>query len=387
LAFAVWGLHVQASTTGGSEAIALGLMWIAFVCLTSALERPRILAFAAAAMAMNLAAATRYDAWMYIPLLAAMPFLQWTDRLKAAKWGSAFALMCLPFPLFWMAGNLAVHGDALYPLSYINQFHVEWATRESAGWRAWWFRAQGIGFWPAMALFTLTPGVAVLGVVGMARSWRGRPSTRWLTIASALPTAYYSLRSAIALDFVPLGRFTVVQLSLLLPFVWVGWNEVARRYGERAGRRVGVWTVVLAIVMPVVLGALTFRADHTVANVLKPVSPTTTNFRSVMAAARYLEAHAVRTGRTVALDEDPTYQDIQLGFYARLAEGRTLPLRWPGTLDALENSPPDYVVLFERGRLAKEDWIRLGGPRPTIAAVPYDEVPGFGPPVRVFVRR
>src|SRR5690606_14479293 len=45
LGFALWGLHIQASTTGGSEAVALCLMWIAFAAFARGLDDRRILSF------------------------------------------------------------------------------------------------------------------------------------------------------------------------------------------------------------------------------------------------------------------------------------------------------------------------------------------------------
>jgi 4-amino-4-deoxy-L-arabinose transferase-like glycosyltransferase len=386
LGLAAWGLHVQLSTTGGSEALALCLMWTVFACLASALERPRLLAFGAAALVMNLAMATRYDAWMYVPLLGVVPLVQWRDRAKAIGWGVAFVGLCLPFPVFWVAGNLAAHGDALYPFTYINEFHRTWAASETEAWSAIWLRLQGLGFWPAMALVTLTPGVAVLGAIGMAASVRTHPAARWLVIAAVVPSAYYALRTALFADFVPLARFTVLQVSLLLPFVVHGFVVTANRYGQAFAARAARASVVLALVFPVALGLYALFVPHKSADVVESVSPISTNDRAVMAAAVFVRENVAGGRRSIALDEDATYQDLQVGFYGRVRDDETMRMRWPGFRERFERAPADVVVLFDNGRLRREPWVQLTGDRLVIAGTAYKEVRGFTPPVRIFRR-
>lgn len=387
LAFAVWGLHLQLSTTGGSEALALCLMWVATAWFASGLERPRVLPFAASALAIGLAAATRYDAWMYIPILACVPLLQWRDKVAGLKWGLVFLVLCLPYPLFWMAGNAAAHGDPFYPFAYINAFHRSWVALETQAWGALWFRVQGVGFWPAIALVTLTPGVAVLGFVGIVSSVRRYPATRWLLFAAAIPTVYYALRIAIFADFVPLARFTVFQVSLLLPFVAPGFAVLVERSGRVRAERFARAAIAVALAMPLTLGLYTLYVNHSSAEVLESIGPTTTNNPSVMAVAAFVRDVVVREKRSIALDEDATYQDIQLGFYGRVFATDTLRLRWPDFRAEFERRPPEYVVVFERGRLLKESWVQLSGSVLTIGSTTYDAVSGFASPVRVFKKR
>ncbi len=387
LAFAVWGIHVQASTTGGSEAVSLFLFWTTLAWFARALYRPHWIPFAAAALTMNLAAATRYDAWMFIPLLAAMPLLQWRDRRRAALYGALFAALCLPFPVGWLIGNAAAHGDALYPFTYIDAYHREWAAQTMGTWGGeLWFRLQGLGFWPAMALFTLTPGVAVLGTIGMAAAWRARPLTRWLTVTAAATTLYYTVRIAVLADFVPLGRFTVAQVSLLLPFIGSGLIWIVARYGASSARRIALLAAILAIAMPLVVGGYTLYFDNVVARVIQPVGPVATNPRAVMAAASFLTAEVVTPRKTLAIDADRTYQDLALVFFARVDPEHTVRVRWPHFRERIEVAPPDVVVLFTHGQLAHEPWVTLRGRLLTMAGDTYVERAGFSYPVRVFER-
>jgi hypothetical protein len=384
LAFAPWGIHIQASTTAGSEAVALFLMLAAFAAFARALELRGPASFIAPAVLMNLACAVRYDAWMYVALLGVIPAWAWRTR-RALRAGIVFVLCSLPYPLFWMYGNAAAHGDPLYPLAYIDAFHRTWA-QTATGWQEWWLRAQGIGFWPAMALFTLTPGVAAFGGIGMVVSWRARPETRWVTLCAVVPAAYYAFRTTVWFDFVPLGRFTVVQLALLLPFVGSGFSWCRERWGAFAAHRMAVASAVIAIAAPTALGVYTFRADGTGQTVLRPLSPTSTNARSLMTAADFIRHEVTARGRTVAIDSDASYQDLQVGFFARLQPETAVRMRWPDFRVRVERTPPDFVVRFDHGALAGEAWVQTTPDTLTMAGVTYRQLEGFSPPVRIYQR-
>ena len=391
-AFALWSLHLQASTTGGSEAVALFLMWVGFAWFARALYRPHWFPFVVAAVALNLAAATRYDAWMYMPLLALAPLLQWSDRRRAARYGLLFFVACLPFPVAWMWGNYAALGDPLYPLTYIDEFHRTWALESAGGWRGVWLRVQGLGFWPAMAFVTLSPGVAILGAVGMAAAWRMRPAARWLILAAIVPTVYYALRTAVLLNFVPLGRFTIVQLSLMLPFVVTGWSSVVSRYGAPVAARVARASAVLAVAVPLGLGLFTWHVDSKTATVVEPISPVATNPAWVHRAADVIRETVVEPGRTLVLDEDATYQDLQVGFFAHPDPSRTLRVRQVADdrlQERLTSMLPDTIVVFERGRLLRQPWVTLRGGNLTMGDASWTarSVDDLARHVQIFDRR
>ncbi|WP_224364011.1 ArnT family glycosyltransferase [Hyalangium versicolor] len=384
LAFSVWGMHLQLSTTAASEAVALFFMLSVFALFGQALDERRFGPLFGAAVVLNLACALRYDAWMYIPLLAVMPLLWSRDKVAGVTMAVSFGLMCLPFPLLWMQGNELAHGDPFYPITYIDEFHRSWVASSGGGAKDWWLRAQGIGFWPAIALFTLTPGVALLGVVGMVKAWRERPELRWLVLAALVPAAYYAFRAAVLLNFLPLGRFTVTQVVLLLPFVVLGLQACVRAWGEGAGKAVAGGSIALAVVMPVGLGISTFREDGGWRDSLRPVSPISTNPQPVMEAVRFVEAEVAGKGKSLVLDSDDRYMDLQLAFFAGLPEERLVRLRWPDFQQRVEKNRPEYLVRFDAGGLARESWVKLEGRILTLGAVSYEEMEGFSAPVHVY---
>ncbi|HLL03753.1 MAG TPA: glycosyltransferase family 39 protein [Myxococcaceae bacterium] len=387
LALSVWGMHVQFSTTAASEAVALCLMLCVFALYAQAFEERRFGPVFAAAVVLNLACALRYDAWLYIPLLALLPLLWAKDRIAAITLAVSFGLLCLPFPLLWMQGNELAHGDPFYPIKYIDAFHREWVAGATAGWRQWWFRVQSLFFWPGTAVLTLTPGVAVLGLVGMVKAWRERPETRWVVLAALIPTAYYTFRAAVLTNFVPLGRFTVTQLVLLLPFVALGFSAWTGGWSERARRVAAGGMIALALGVPVAMGLYTFRADGRGQELLRPVSPTSTNLQPVMRAARFIEQEVTAKGGALALDADASYQDLQLGFFTGLPDERLVRLRWPDFRERFEQVRPEYLVRFDEGTLMREPGVKLEGRTLTVGGATYEELEGFDAPVHVYRRR
>jgi hypothetical protein len=387
LAFSAWGMHLQLSTTAASEAVALFFMLSVFALFAQALEENRFGPLFGAAMMLNLACALRYDAWMYIPLLAVAPLLWRKDKVAGVTMAVSFGLLCLPFPLWWMQGNELAHGDPLYLVTYIEDFHRSWVASSGGGARDWWLRVQGLGFWPAVALFTLTPGVALLGLVGMRRAWRERPETRWLVLMALVPAAYYTLRAAVLLNFLPLGRFTVTQVVLVLPFVMYGFLACVRAWGEQAGRAVAGGSIALAVAMPLWLGLYTFRAEGGLRDVLRPVSPTSTNSEPVRRTVDWLEAEVARKGKSLVLDSDDGYLDLQIGFFAGLPDERVVRLRWPEFRERFEKEQPEFLVRFDQGALTREPWVKLEGRVLRLGDVTYEEVDGFLPPVHVYQRK
>ena len=101
-ALAVSPLHIQASTTAASEALYL-LLWVcALERLLAALAAPgRLRTFAVAGLLASLAAVTRYDAWLALPVaaLAALIFVR-EDRRALLRGLAVFSLCAasLPWP-------------------------------------------------------------------------------------------------------------------------------------------------------------------------------------------------------------------------------------------------------------------------------------------------
>jgi 4-amino-4-deoxy-L-arabinose transferase-like glycosyltransferase len=387
LAFSVWGMHVQMSTTAASEALSLFLMLWVFSLIAEGLDENRLGPIFGAAAVLNLACATRYDAWLFIPLISVALLFWGEDRIAAATRAVGFGLLCLPFPLLWMQGNELAHGDPFFPIRAVEQFHADWVRDGIGRMGAWGYRLQSLGFWPGMALLTLSPGVALLGMVGMKRMWRERPDVRWLVLASVVPAAYFTFRAAVLLDFQPLGRFTVTEMALLLPFVVPGFEATMGQRGAGARKAVAGLCAVLAVAVPLAIGVYTFRVDGGLHDSFRPVSPTSTNPVPLMQVARFIKEEVAAKGGALVLDQDPNYLDLQLAFFSGLPDERLARVRWETFRKHLREASPGYLVRFDGGSLEKDAGVKLEGRTLTLDGVAYEELDGFSAPLHVYRRR
>src|SRR5439155_17231898 len=106
--------------------------------------------------------------------------------------------------LLWMHGNELTHGDPLYPIHFIDDFHRQWFRDGVATWGNVFYRLQNLFFWPGAALATLSPLVGAFGLAGMAVAFRRQKSVRWLLWIAWLPAAYFTVRGTVFGSFVPL---------------------------------------------------------------------------------------------------------------------------------------------------------------------------------------
>jgi 4-amino-4-deoxy-L-arabinose transferase-like glycosyltransferase len=278
LLLAFWGLHIQFSTTAASEALSVLLFAAALAWFAA--ER-----WALSGLALTLAAATRYDVWMLIPLLAVVLAMR-----RAWVAAFVFSAVSLSFPIVWMYGNWRMHGSPQYPAAYINDFHRTWFAATEAASGFWKHRALNLVFWPFIAVLTLTPVVAAAGVF-----YARRPG--WLVAVMVLPVVIFTVRSTIVGDFEPLARFTATSLFVLIVF---------------AGQVVRWRAVALLATLTLALGAYTWRTEGGWTASFRTVSPVTTQSRDVMDAA----AQARACAGVPLMPADPQYRDLAAGFYA-----------------------------------------------------------------------
>jgi hypothetical protein len=273
LLLACWSLHIQFSTTAASEALALLLTATALACF--AYER-----WVLAGLALTLACATRYDAWLLVPLLALVPGVrrQWRPAL-------VFTAAASTFPLVWMVGNARALGDPLYPFHFVDAFHRSWFADNEAFWGVWRHRALNLFFWPLAALATLGPLVFITRRVG------------WLTAVLLVPPVLLTFRSVVLGDFEPACRFTARELLLLI---------VLSAPMLRA--RAAAVTAALALA----LGAFTFHREGKWPDALRPLSPVTTQPDAVMQTAAFIRSQP----GPVAIEPDPRYLDLAAAFYS-----------------------------------------------------------------------
>jgi 4-amino-4-deoxy-L-arabinose transferase-like glycosyltransferase len=396
LAFSAWGIHLQFSTTAASEAVALFFVLGSLAFFAAAMEEGRFAPLVCSALALNLACATRYDAWLLIPLLTVALLFGDKDRVAAITRAAFFALFCLPFPLFWMDGNERVppDHDPFAPIRFIEQFHRAWVSDGLGRWGQIGYRLQNLFFWPGAALATLSPLVAFFGMFGMARAFRQRPEQRWLLYVAWIPTLYFTFRSTVLLTFQPLARFTATELALLLPYVYFGFLELLKKAGVWTRRAAAALAIAVAIAEPIALGAFTLRSDGRLEQALRPISPTSTNPEAIMRVARFIKEEIAPRNGAIILDSDPAYSDLQVAFFGGLPEERMARYRWDDCQgdggcfpDRLRTANPEYLIRIEGGKLAENPDFELLDNRVRLGDRWFEELPGFPLPYHVYRRR
>lgn len=388
LAFSVWGMHIQFSTTAGSEALALFLVVWTLSLFAAGVEEGRIAPVLYSALVLNLACATRYDAWLLIPLLALALLLGDKDRVAAIARATFFLLLCVPFPMVWMQGNELATGSPLAPIHHIEQFHRAWVSDGLGRLGPILYRLQNLFFWPGVALLTLTPLVALFGMAGMVRAWRERPNQRWLIWIACVPAAYFTFRGTVLMNFQPLARFTATQLVLLLPFVQPGFTWAMGGAGARLRGFVTGVTLALALGIPAAIGAYTFRTEGKYQDTIRPISPISTNPESVMRVARFIkEEVAPRAGAVILDDDEIAFTDMQIAFFCGLPEERMARYRWEIFPERLRSANPDFLVRIDGGKLAENPDFEVIDNRVRLGERWFEELPGFAPPFHVYRRR
>jgi hypothetical protein len=397
LAFSAWGLHLQLSTTAASESFSLFLVLCTLSLFAAGVDGGRFAPVIYSALVVNLACATRYDSWLLIPLLGAALLLGDRDRVAAVTRATFFVLFCLPFPMIWMQGNEAALGSPFAPIHYIEEFHRSWVLDDLARWGPVSYRLQNLFFWPGTALLTLTPLVAFFGMIGMACAWRERPKHRWLLWVVWIPSAYFTLRSAVLLNFQPLARFAASQVALLLPFVYFGFVRLLGGAAVRTRTAMAVLTVALAIAGPISLGVFTFRSDGKWEDWLRPISPTSTNPQPLMQVARLIKEEIAPKNGAIILDEDPNYADLQIAFFGGLPEERMARYRWRerhgderdrnNFPERLQSADPEYLIRVEGGKLTGNPDFEVRDRRVRLGDRWFEELPGFTSRYHVYRRR
>ncbi len=384
LAFSVWGMHIQFSTTAASESLALFLVLATLSLFAAGLEDGRFAPIGYAGLVLNLACATRYEAWLLIPLLGVVLLLADPDRVAAVTRATFFVLLCLPFPLVWMQGNEVATGSPFAAIAHIESFHQAWVNEGISRWGPILYRLQNLFFWPGVAVVTLSPLVAFFGFVGMRTAWKESPRHRWVLWIIVIPTAYFTIRSAVLLSFQPLGRFATTEIALILPYVYVGFLAIAGGISANKRRMLAAVTIGSAVAVPLWLGAFTFRNQGKFQNSLRPISPTSTNSPAVMEVARFIRQQVGPKGGGIILDTDSEYRDMQIAFFAGLPEEKMARYRWDTFQKRLLTAQPVHLIRIEGGQLGENEEFQLVGNRVRLGDRWFEELPGFKPPFHVY---
>ncbi|HVT07245.1 MAG TPA: glycosyltransferase family 39 protein [Polyangia bacterium] len=373
---AVSPLHVQASTTAASEALYL-LLWVAAIDrLLAALETGRLGTFVAAGLLGSLAALTRYDAWLALPMVAGAV---WFFRRRAgapvpARGLVAYAAAAASLPAGWLAWGAAVGGDPLFFAHYISADHAGLAATAAARYGPLLGRARQIGIWALAFVAAMTPlGVGLVFAAARRRPRRLSPAMAVTLVAALGPPALYLARGLATQSFEPLARFGLVPGALLLPFAATALPPArlaAARWAAFLGAlgfSVAVWLVATAGSGRIWAGAESMGAltrlddeDRALAAYLRATRPP--GARVMIEPFSFAEigiAHAAglpwQEAVTLTITRTPraTVRDSLLSTGAQLIVGYDRPGGWPRTL-------PDWPRAGRKTGQTFGHWIVVG---------------------------
>jgi hypothetical protein len=352
---AVSPLHLQASTTAASEALYL-LLWVAALeRLLAALETRKLGTFAVAGLLASLAAVTRYDAWLALPLIAlgAWYFMRRAAPAAVTRGVAVFAVTAALFPAAWLIWGAAAGGDPLFFAHYISSDHAGLAATAVAKYGQLGNRARQLGVWSLSFLAAMTlPGLVALGVA-LRRGWASlSPAMRVVLVAALGPPAIYLAQGLIAQSFEPLPRFALIPGALLFPLA-ASAVPLERLRAFRRGAlaaaalfSLAVWMVATAGAGRIWVGAESLGAltrldgeDRAVAAYLRQVRrPSAPVMIEPSAFADIGIAHAARVpwteSVTLIVTRKPraTVRDSLLSTGADLMVGYDRPGGWPSML-------------------------------------------------------
>jgi 4-amino-4-deoxy-L-arabinose transferase-like glycosyltransferase len=320
-ALAVSPLHLQSSTTAASEALYLLLMVTCLERLLAALERGRLRTFATAGLLASLAAVTRYDAWLTLPMVVVAAWLFARDRRAPGatlRGLLIFSAVAAALPLVWMAWSARTTHDPFFFAHYIASDHAALAAAVDARLGPLVARARQLGIWGLSFLAAMS--LPLLGGAAVAlRRFRGLGAPMKVVVVAALAApAIYVAQGMLLLSFEPLARFALVPGTLLLPLAA---DALLRRWSAPRARlaiavSAAAWSAAALLAAWSGPGRIWAGAES--------MGPLTRLDGEDRQLADYLRAH--RAPRESVLIEPLAFSDIVIAHAARIPATLTVSL-------------------------------------------------------------
>lgn len=209
LAFALYPLAFRNSLMGLSDTPFAFLTALALALLSYARGHDgRLWQAVLAGLMMTLAAETRYEAWLLIPLLGVALW-------RKPKFLICFWSLAMVAPGFWMLGSWLMDGHPLHSLTY--QAADTAQTLIDRGGMSWRKRLVRLIFMPGILLFGLSAlmfGLACLGAIMAVR--HRRPQRIWLLPFLGVGLVLVQKSVAGTMNLQP--RYGLILGMFLLPF-------------------------------------------------------------------------------------------------------------------------------------------------------------------------
>lgn len=361
VALALSPLHIQLSTTASSEAVYL-VVWLAMLdrlhaVLTTGRRRDVVLAAALG----SLAAVTRYDSWLALPVAAAalVFFAPGSHRWRRALTNAAlFLAIVAVLPAAYLLWSWLKTGDPFYFARFIAADHTNAAREVMARLGGALSRGRQLCIWAVSFAAAMTP-VLLVAAVPAARRWRSwSPATRAVVVTTFFPLVVYLGRGLVFGQFEPLARFALIPGAVLMPLAAEA--VLSWRWATAPHRAVAA-VVAGALAFSGGALALSFGGAGRIWTGAESVSPFTRLDAEDRALARHLEEHR-RRDEGVFIDTFG-FSDITIAHAARVPATRTATLAQtrdlgPSLAETRQRSGASWFALHDQsmGRAVIPDW-------------------------------
>jgi len=211
LAYALYPISIRNGVSVRSETPFVFFLLVTMIALATARRPDGTWRHAAVAgVSLTLGAMLRYEAWMLLPVLAAVLW-------RKPKLALVFVALALIHPVFWMIGNAVQHGNPFFSIAAASEFELHAMGGSALGWRALLARTLT---YPGLVLRGMGLVVGLIAAAGALRALgaRSRIAT-WL-----IPPAVLLGLQCLAIlrgSLVPKLNYTETTGTLLMPFLAV----------------------------------------------------------------------------------------------------------------------------------------------------------------------
>ncbi len=222
LILAVLSIHVQYSTYTMSEIPFAFFLIISLLFLFRFKEsaNKNMTNLIISAVFLNMACMTRYEGWLFIPLMAFLIIVE--NRFikrEYAKYSLIFISISLIFPIFWMIGNYNLHGDAFYGQTWSDSWiKTNIMLKPDSAWLNPPIY-QKLITWPVTILSILNI-VGIFAIIGILVSLYEKKNLEFLSIFIILIGLFtYKLFN---LTMISQSRHMIVPILFMIPYFTIG---------------------------------------------------------------------------------------------------------------------------------------------------------------------
>jgi len=351
LFFCIYTLSIKSAVVASSESVFCFFLLMAIWQLYAYKSQPKKISLLLVIVFVNLAAMSRYNGWLYLPLLSLL-FPENLGKISRSEIGGIVVLIggFLIFPLIWMISCWRVYGDFLYPIHFILMDHLRVIAQVGPAWFSLSNRLYLLFFWPGVLILSLTPPVALLAVRGMKKANKIRWGWHPLILA-IVPLVFILFRILVSGTFFPMARFFTDSNIFLLGYAALGYEGVVDCYQERKTHWPPMFWgggIILSFLALVIIGLVEIPV---VSAKVRSVSPLVQLESTQERIATYLKKHLTEEDKVV-LDRYQDWSEVEIIFYSGHPRSHFLT-RWyrvSGLLSWIKEMKPRYLITGPGGR-------------------------------------